>query len=89
MKAYVGVDVYIHIFLTSALAGDELSVSRPGPFSPAEGAPSTHRTAGWVDPRGSLDDVEMRKFLTLPWRYGIKIFISKLSKNRPRNKIPM
>jgi hypothetical protein len=29
MKAYAGVDVYIHIFLTSELAGGEWSASRP------------------------------------------------------------
>jgi hypothetical protein len=29
MKAYEGVDVYIHIFLTSALAEGEWSASRP------------------------------------------------------------
>jgi hypothetical protein len=34
MKAYGGVDVQIHIFLTSALAGGEWSVSRPGRFTP-------------------------------------------------------
>jgi hypothetical protein len=32
MKAYGGVDVYIHIFLTSVLAGVEWSASRPGPL---------------------------------------------------------
>jgi hypothetical protein len=32
MKAYGGVDVYIYIFLTSALAGGEWSASRPGHF---------------------------------------------------------
>jgi hypothetical protein len=32
MKAYGGVDVQIHIFLNSALAGGELSASRPGRF---------------------------------------------------------
>jgi hypothetical protein len=30
MKAYGEVEVHIHIFLTSALLGVELSVSRPG-----------------------------------------------------------
>jgi hypothetical protein len=30
MKMYGGLDVYIHIFLTSALAGGEWSASRPG-----------------------------------------------------------
>jgi hypothetical protein len=36
MKAYGGVDVQIHIFLTTALGGGELSASRPGPFTPRE-----------------------------------------------------
>jgi hypothetical protein len=61
MKAYGGVDVYIHICLTSALAGGEWSASRPG-----ERAPDTHWIGVWVDPRADLDDVEKRKFLTLP-----------------------
>jgi hypothetical protein len=34
MKAYWGVDVQIHIFLTLALAGDEWSASRPCRFAP-------------------------------------------------------
>jgi hypothetical protein len=34
MKAYVGLDVQVHIFLTSALAGGEWSDSRPGRFTP-------------------------------------------------------
>jgi hypothetical protein len=61
MKAYRGVDVLIHIFLTSSLAGGEWSASRTGCF--------THGTrwiGGWVGPRAGLDDVEKRKFLTLP-----------------------
>jgi hypothetical protein len=28
--------------------------------------PGTHWIRGWVDPRAGLDDVEKRKFLTLP-----------------------
>jgi hypothetical protein len=60
MKAYGGVDVYFHIFLTSALAGGEWSTSRPGRFTPG-----THWIGGWVDPRAGLGDVK-RKFLTLP-----------------------
>jgi hypothetical protein len=66
VKAYGGVDVYIHIFLTSALAGGEWSASRPGRFTPAETAPGTDWIGGWVDPRPGLDDVENRKFSTLP-----------------------
>jgi hypothetical protein len=34
MKAYGGVDVYIHISLISALVGGEWSVSRLGHFTP-------------------------------------------------------
>jgi hypothetical protein len=65
MKAYVRVDVYIHIFLTSALAGCEWSDSRLGRFTHEEEAPDIHWIGGWVDPRASLDDAKNRKFLTL------------------------
>jgi hypothetical protein len=68
MKVYGGVDIYIyiHIFLTSALVGGKWSASRPCRFTPGERAPGTHLIGGWVDPRAGLDDVENRKFLTLP-----------------------
>jgi hypothetical protein len=39
MKAYGGVDVQVHIFLTSALAGGEWSGSRPGRFTPGRYSP--------------------------------------------------
>jgi hypothetical protein len=39
MKAYGGVDVEIHIFFTSALAGGEWSASCSGRFTPGIGAP--------------------------------------------------
>jgi hypothetical protein len=39
MKVYGGVDVYIHIFLTSALVGGEWSVTRPGRFTPEKEPP--------------------------------------------------
>jgi hypothetical protein len=64
MKAYVGVDVYIHIFLTSALVGGEWSASRSGRFTPEESVPGAHWIEGWVGPRAGLDDMEERKFLT-------------------------
>jgi hypothetical protein len=66
MKAYEGVDVERHIFLTSALVGDEWSASRPGRFTPVERAPGTHWIESLVNPRASLDNLEKRKFLTLP-----------------------
>jgi hypothetical protein len=66
MKAYGGVDVLIQIFLTSALVGGEWSASRSGRFTPGERAPDTHWIRGWVDPRAGVDDVEKKKFFTLP-----------------------
>jgi hypothetical protein len=63
MKAYGVVDVEIHIFLTSALAGGEWSASRRRRFTPGEVALDTHWIGGWVGPRASLDDVEKRKYL--------------------------
>jgi hypothetical protein len=66
MKTYGGVDVSIHIFLTSALAGGEWSASRTGRFTPVEGALGTHWIEGCVDRRAGLDDLEKRKFLNLP-----------------------
>jgi hypothetical protein len=52
MKAYGGVDVYIRVFLTSKLV--ELSVSRPGCFTPG-----THWTGDCVDPKAGFNDMEM------------------------------
>jgi hypothetical protein len=61
MKAYGGVDVQIHVLLTSALVVGEWSASRRGRFTPG-----TRWMGGWVGPRVGLDDVEKRKFLTPP-----------------------
>jgi hypothetical protein len=36
------VDAWIHVFLTSALAGWEWSASRPGSFTPGENVPVSH-----------------------------------------------
>jgi hypothetical protein len=65
MKAYGGMDVQIHIFLTLALVGGEWSNSCPCHFTPGERTPSTLSIGGWVGPRAGLDDVEKGKFLTL------------------------
>jgi hypothetical protein len=48
MKAYGGMDVQIHIFLTSTLVGGEWSASRPARFTPGEKAPGTNLIRGWV-----------------------------------------
>jgi hypothetical protein len=66
MEAYGGVDLKIYIFLDSALAGGEWSPSRPGRFACGERASGTHWKGGWVNLRVGRDDVEERKFLTLP-----------------------
>jgi hypothetical protein len=66
MKAYGGVHVSIHTFLTSALVGGERSASRPSHFTPGERGPGTHWIGGWVGARACLEDIEKRKFLTLP-----------------------
>jgi hypothetical protein len=65
-----GVDVKIHVLLTSALIKGESSASHPGRFTPEERAPGTHWIGSWVGPRAGLDDVEERKLLTLPGLEG-------------------
>jgi hypothetical protein len=58
MKTYGGVDVQIHIYLTSALVGGEWSASRPGRFTLGERDPIVHFIGGWVGNGDGLDDVE-------------------------------
>jgi hypothetical protein len=70
MKVYGEVDVKISIFLTSALVRGDWSASRPGRFTPGERVPVNHWVGGWVDSRAGLDDLEKRKFFTLP---GLKL----------------
>jgi hypothetical protein len=53
MKAYGGVDVEIHVSLTSALVEDESSASRSGRFTPG-----THWIGGWVDPTAVPNDMD-------------------------------
>jgi hypothetical protein len=66
MKAYCGVDVYVHVFLTSALDGGEWSDSHPSRSIIGERAPSTHWVGCWVDIRTGLDAVEKRRENLLP-----------------------
>jgi hypothetical protein len=66
MKTYGGVDVLVHIFLTSALVGGDCSASRLSSFNTEERGPGTHWIGGWVGPRTGLDDVERTKILPLP-----------------------
>jgi hypothetical protein len=52
--------------LTSALVGGDWSASLPSRCTLGERARGTHWIGGWMGPRASLEDMEERKFLTLP-----------------------
>jgi hypothetical protein len=58
MKAYGGVDVQIHIFLTSTIVGGGWSPLCPDHFNPRGRAPGTYWIGGWLGPRAGLDDVD-------------------------------
>jgi hypothetical protein len=47
IKTYGGVEIQLHVFLTSAIDGGDWSVSSPGRFTPEERAPGTHWIGGW------------------------------------------
>jgi hypothetical protein len=64
MKKYEGVDVQIHVFLTSALVGG--AATCPCRFSPGERSSGIRWKGSWVDPRVGLDYLEKWKFFTLP-----------------------
>jgi len=59
-KTYGGVEVYLHVFLTSTLDRGESSISCSG-----ERDPSSLWIGGWVGPEASLDAVAKRKFCVL------------------------
>jgi hypothetical protein len=63
MKTYGGMDIEIHAFFISALAGGEWSASRRGRFTPGERDPGTNWIGGWVDCRICLEDMGTRKIL--------------------------
>jgi hypothetical protein len=64
---YKGVDVQIHVFLTSASVGSEWKSSRPDHLTPGERAPpGTHLMGCSLGPRTGVDDMKKRKFFPLP-----------------------
>jgi hypothetical protein len=58
MKMSGGVDVQIYVLLNSAQDRGEWSDSRSCRFIRRENSFETHWIGGWVEPRGSLDDME-------------------------------
>jgi hypothetical protein len=60
----MGIDVWIHVFMTMALVGGECSASCPVRFTSGERVPFTY-LIGWIGPRTSLDDMEKENFLIL------------------------
>jgi hypothetical protein len=58
MKEYGGVDVWIHIFLTSALLGGEWSASCPCSITHRERVASMYWIGDWVAPRAIQDNME-------------------------------
>jgi hypothetical protein len=65
MKTYGGVDVWTHIFFTSALVGSEWSDSSTGCFTLGE-EPRYPLIGSSVGPRTGLDDMEKLKSFTPP-----------------------
>jgi hypothetical protein len=70
MKAYGGSGCIDPHFLDLGTSWRRMVSFTPRPLNPRGKSPRYHWIRGWVDPRAGLDDVEKRKFLTLP---GIEI----------------
>jgi hypothetical protein len=56
----------IHILFSSVQVGGGWSASHPGHFTTGKRGLGTRCIEDWMGPRAGLDDVENRKFLTLP-----------------------
>jgi hypothetical protein len=48
IQTFGGIDAEIHVFLTSALVGGDLSASRPAHFTSEKRGPSSHWTGDWA-----------------------------------------
>jgi hypothetical protein len=67
MKAYEGGDGCINPhFLDLGITWRLVVSFTPLPLYPGKRSPRTHWIGGWVDLRAGLDNVEEKKFLTLP-----------------------
>jgi hypothetical protein len=77
METFVGVEVELYVFLTSAPDGGERSALRPTHITPRKKAPRTHCIGDWVGPSGGLHAMEKRKISCLcrfsgrePWWFS-------------------
>jgi hypothetical protein len=68
MKAYGGVVVELHSFLTSALDEGDWLVSLTGRFNPGERAICTHCLRSWVGPSAGPDASEKIKNICHCWQ---------------------
>ena len=61
MKAYRGVEVQLHSFLTYVLAGKWVFYFMPQMLDRGQRRPIIHWTGGWVGPIAGMDVYENRK----------------------------
>jgi hypothetical protein len=67
MKTYAGVEVQLHVLLTSALDGGQWSTSRPGCFTPGERSPDVRLDMRLGGPQGRYDrDGKDKKQISVP-----------------------
>ena len=55
MKAYGGLEIQLHSFLTLELSRGECYIHAAAVLCARGGDPSTHRLGGWVGPRAGLE----------------------------------
>jgi hypothetical protein len=66
MKIRGEVEVQLHNSSPRHWMETSVQLHAPAALPSEERAPSTYCIGGWVDPTTGLDDLEKRKFLTLP-----------------------
>jgi hypothetical protein len=59
-------ELYVDVFLTSEIVGDEWSDSRSCRFTPWDWVPKTHWLGVWVHQRNYVEDMEKWNLLILP-----------------------